>query len=144
MRSSRSILDFIALLGIFMFIFSLLGMQLFGNSSFKDMDGNIVLQKDLATRYKAEVLTPVQESFDNIIISINTIYRIMTGEGDGWSDVMYKNLSPKGKNWGIYSLFFVITRAFCTNVMLSLFTAILCNSFSGRESDEKEVKLSHS
>lgn len=47
----RSILDFIMLLSLFMYIFSLLGMQLFGNQSFVDMDGQIVLKNELPYRY---------------------------------------------------------------------------------------------
>ena len=38
-QSMRSILDFLMLLSLFMYIFSLLGMQLFGSQSYEDMDG---------------------------------------------------------------------------------------------------------
>jgi hypothetical protein len=38
MNSMRALIDFMLLLGLFMFIFSLLGMQLFGNQSYEDMD----------------------------------------------------------------------------------------------------------
>jgi len=58
------------------------------------------LKEDLPERNSNEVLYPIPESFDNILISINTVYRIMTGEGQGWSYIMYKNLRPLGEKWG--------------------------------------------
>lgn len=113
-RSVSQILDFVALLGLFMFIFSLLGMQLFGSRAFTDMDGEIVPGDELVERYSTEILQPVTMSFDNIYKSCNSIYRIITGQGGGWSLVMYENLRPVRGEWGLYSLYFVLTRALGT------------------------------
>jgi hypothetical protein len=47
---------FTMLLVLFMYIFSLLGMQLFGTYSYMDLEGNAVLKNELVERYPSEVL----------------------------------------------------------------------------------------
>ena len=96
---------FTMLLVLFMYIFSLLGMQLFGNFSYMDLDGNPVLKDDLVKRYSTEILLPTRWSFDNIWQSMTTIYVIIMS--DGWNWVMYQNILPNGDGWPLFSLFFV-------------------------------------
>lgn len=87
LESLEGIFYFGLLLLLFMYIFSLLGMQLFGNLSYQDLDGNSVLKDELVDRYKTEILVPIRVSFDNIWQSMNTIYVIIMS--DGWNWVMY-------------------------------------------------------
>ena len=70
-----------------------------------------MLKHELPQRYQKEVLKPIKLGFDNIYVSINTIYRIITGEGDGWSYAMFQNLRPLGQHWGLYSVYFIVVRA---------------------------------
>lgn len=121
--SLEGIIYFGLLLLLFIYIFSLLGMQLFGNLSYKDLDGNSVLKDELVDRHKTEILIPIRVSFDNIWQSMNTIYVIIMG--DGWNYVMYENVLPRGDKWVPYCLFFVMMQILGNKIMLSLFTAIL-------------------
>lgn len=114
---------FTMLLLLFMYIFSLLGMQLFGNFSFRDLEGNSVLKDELVERYENEILLSTRWSFDNIWQSMTSIYVIIMS--DGWNWVMYDNILPNGSGWPMFSLFFVFMQVFGNKVMLSLFTAIL-------------------
>lgn len=133
--SLEGIAVFTLLLLLFMYIFSLLGMQLFGHYSYFDVDGNSVLKDELVERYTSEVLIPTRTSFNNIWQSMNTIYVIIVG--DGWNYVMYENVLPSGNNWKIYSVFFVAMQVLGNQVMLSLFTAILLSNFEGGDDDEE-------
>lgn len=95
------------LLGMFMYIFSLFGMELFGKRANKDIEGLIIPQEELAETYhRGEVVTPIRLSFDNIYLSMNTIFVICMA--DGWNWVMYENVLPFGDKWWMYSIFFCI------------------------------------
>lgn len=88
-KAMSAIIDYVALLALFMFIFSLLGMQLFGQQTYEDLNGNIVLANELPARMQTEVLLPVHMNFNNILISINSVYCIITGQNSGWSGIMF-------------------------------------------------------
>jgi Ion transport protein len=105
---------------------------LFGNFSYKDLEGNSVLKDDLVDRFSQEVLIPTRWSFDNIWKSMTTIYVIIMS--DGWNIVMYENILPNGLGMWSFSLFFVFMQIFGNKIMLSLFTAILLENFD--EDDE--------
>ena len=134
LASLEGIFYFSMLLLLFMYIFSLLGMQFFGKYTFKDLDGQAVLKDELVERYNKEILEPIRWSFDNIWLSMNTIYVIIMS--DGWNIVMYENVLPFGDKWAPYSLFFVLMQVLGTKVMLSLFTAILLQNFEGSTEEE--------
>jgi voltage-dependent calcium channel L type alpha-1F len=93
-----------------------------------------VLKNELVERYNKEILEPTRWSFDNIWLSMNTIYVIIMG--DGWNIVMYENVLPFGGKWAPYSIFFVLMQALGNKVMLSLFTAILLQNFEGSTEEE--------
>ena len=131
---------FTILLLLFMYIFSLLGMQIFANYSYVDIEGNAILKEELAERFldPSDILIPIRTSFDNIWKSMNTIFVIM--QADGWNIVMYQNILPNyNNNWPLYSLFFCVTFVLGNKVMLSLFTAILLSNFEGGDDSEDEA-----
>lgn len=104
--SLEGVSNFAFLLVLFLFVFALLGMQLFNNRSFMDLDGNSVPFEELNERRETEILVPLRASFDNLWKAMNTIYIIIIG--DGWNWVMYENILPQSANRVLYSAFFVV------------------------------------
>jgi voltage-dependent calcium channel L type alpha-1D len=121
--SLEGIFYFTMLLLLFMYIFSLLGMQFFGKLAYRDLDGHTVLKNELVERYNKEILVPTRWSFNNIWHSMTSIYVIIMS--DGWNIIMYENVLPFGMKSMPYTLFFVFVQIMGSKVMLSLFTAIL-------------------
>ena len=86
-KSIESMVPFSFLLILFIYIFSLLGMSFFGNDTFIDINGNIVLKNELVERYASEDLISVRSSFNNIYFAMNTVFVIIMA--DGWNFIMY-------------------------------------------------------
>ena len=96
------------------------------------------MHDEIIETYKLEVLIPTRLSFDNIYLSMNTIFVIIMG--DGWNVVMYENTIGTGATWAPYAIFFVILFTLGNKIMLSLFTAILLSNFDddGEGDEPKE------
>lgn len=133
--SIEGVSNFSLLLLLFIFVFALLGMQLFCSLAYQDLDGNAVPVSELNQRRETEILIPLRTSFDNIWQAMNSIYVIIMG--DGWNWVMYENVLPFGTGWRNYAIFFVFISVFGNKVMLSLFCAILLENFEAKN-DESE------
>ena len=127
MNAISSILSLLLLLTLFVFIFALLGMQLFGGS-FNFPDGRPT------------------SNFDTIVPSLLTVFQILTGED--WNQVMYTAINSKGgreANGHIYCLYFVVLTLLGDYTLLNVFLAIACDSLdqaaalTEAEEAEKEV-----
>jgi len=73
----RTIFSLLLLLLVFLFIFSLLGMQFFGGDFPTDVNGH-----------------PQRPNFDNIWMATLSVFQCLTGED--WNDVMYTSIDAKG------------------------------------------------
>ena len=122
------------LLLLFIYIFSLLGMSFFGNLTFVDLNGNIVLKNELNERYSSEILIPIRSSFNNIYLAMNTVFVIIMA--DGWNTIMYYNILPFGDKWPKYSIYFVILFIIGHYLIFNIFTAMLINHFEEECDDE--------
>eukprot|EP00094_Tigriopus_californicus_P013635 TCALIF_13192-PA protein Name:"Similar to CAC Voltage-dependent calcium channel type A subunit alpha-1 (Apis mellifera)" AED:0.16 eAED:0.16 QI:0/0.61/0.47/0.84/0.77/0.89/19/0/1097 len=123
MNALSSIMSLLFLLFLFIFIFALLGMQLFGGS-FNFDDG-----------------TPTS----NFNTAINALLTVLTEED--WNNVMYTAIISQGgrKNGGlVYSLYFVMLTLCGNYCLLNVFLAIACDSLdqaaelTANEEAEKE------
>eukprot|EP01043_Picozoa_sp_COSAG02_P046569 COSAG02_NODE_4370_length_5442_cov_338.841475_1_plen_851_part_00 len=94
-----------ALAGLFMFIFAVLGMQLFGGE-FDDFD-----QKPRA-------------HYDSFTVAFTTTFQVMTF--DSWQIVMYDAIRAKG---GAYALYFVVWVIVGSMVMLNLLLVIILDVY---------------
>lgn len=92
--SLEGVSNFAMLLILFIFVIALLGMQLFDNQCFKDLDGNAVPIEELKERRETEILIPLRASFDTLWQAMNTVYISIIG--DGWNWVMYDHVLPFG------------------------------------------------
>lgn len=121
---SRSLQKFIyiaMLLFILIFIYSLLGMQIFsGQFNFPN--------------------NPYRESFDGFFWSFLSVFQIMTVEN--WNDVLYLAMHS-GANTFI-SLLYLVSWIFIGNyIFLNLFLAILLDEFSSAETEKDQKELNH-
>ncbi|CAB4055192.1 CACNA1B [Lepeophtheirus salmonis] len=110
MNALSSIMSLLFLLFLFIFIFALLGMQLFGGSfNFPDE-------------------TPTS-NFNTIINALLTVFQVLTEED--WNNVMYTAIVSQGgrHNGGIiYSIYFVMLTLLGNYCLLNVFLAIACDS----------------
>merc|ERR550519_3266531 len=90
MNALSSIMSLLFLLFLFIFIFALLGMQLFGGSfNFPDAKPT--------------------SNFDTVITALLTVFQVLTEED--WNHVMYTSIVSQGGRSGggiVYSIYFVL------------------------------------
>ena len=101
------------LLGLFMYIFTLLGMQLFA--------GNLAFGDD--SLYNPNGVIP-RENFDSFWEAFLTVFIMMIG--DGWNNIMYNGMLSQGNFVWIYHC---LLYAFGSIIMINLFLAILLSNF---------------
>lgn len=152
MASLKDLVWYAALLFLFMFIFALLGMELFAMQCKYDEDdelikGSVAIQEVYAN---GEVLNSPRENFDTIDQALTTIFIVIVGED--WNWVLYAFVRAKGYDSMVmyYLVIFYFTFLMILgNIMLfSLFTAILLANFEGDMSEQiqqaKEKSLAES
>jgi len=106
--------NFCLLLGLFMFIYAILGMYLFG-AKFDDDDDD------------------ARSNFNNFYRSFITVFQLLTIED--WPGVMYNAVAATS----YVSVFYFLTLLTFGNYILSnLFIAILLDSFAARAAEEEE------
>ncbi|OQV25674.1 Voltage-dependent L-type calcium channel subunit alpha-1C [Hypsibius exemplaris] len=129
LNSIRSIVSLLLLLFLFILIFALLGMQLFGGKfSFEDET------------------EPYRNNFDSFWQALLTVFQILTGED--WNEVMYKGIEAFGgvNSIGALSSLFFIVLFICGNyILLNVFLAIAVDNLGDAEdmsdADKEEEEL---
>ena len=105
--------NFTVLLGLFIYVYSLLGMQFFA--------GKLKFNKE--GYYDPNGESP-REHFDHLGWAFLTIFSILVG--DNWNEVMYNCIRSVGFSSSIYFVFLVVLGNF---ILLNLFLAILLGNF---------------
>lgn len=126
----KDVSTFSVLLMLFMFIFSLLGMELFGH---KVLFYNDLPVKPNDTNF-SEALPP-RPNFDNLGMSIASVFAVAIG--DDWNYFMALAFRAEGL---IAIIFYPIVFIFMNLVLLNLFLAILLQNFENRERLGKRVE----
>ncbi|XP_075051737.1 voltage-dependent L-type calcium channel subunit alpha-1S [Mixophyes fleayi] len=116
LNSVRSIASLLLLLFLFMIIFALLGMQMFGGKfDFED--------------------TEIRRStFDNFPQALITVFQILTGED--WNSVMYNGIMAYGgpSSPGMYVCIYFVILFVCGNyILLNVFLAIAVDNLAEAE-----------
>ena len=107
------------LLGIIIFIFALVGMQLYaGEFSDANFDGDAP-----------------SAHFDNLWWSFVTVFQILTGEN--WNEVLYNGMHVNG---AIAVTYFLLLSVIGNYVILNLFLAILLEQFEAEDEEEALAK----
>ncbi|NWQ65057.1 CAC1H protein, partial [Neopipo cinnamomea] len=127
MKTMDNVATFCMLLMLFIFIFSILGMHLFGcKFSLKTDTGDTV---------------PDRKNFDSLLWAIVTVFQILTQED--WNVVLYNGMASTS-SWA--ALYFVALMTFGNYVLFNLLVAILVEGFQAEgdatRSDTDEDKAS--
>uniref|UniRef100_A0A8C2YCE9 Calcium voltage-gated channel subunit alpha1 I n=1 Tax=Coturnix japonica TaxID=93934 RepID=A0A8C2YCE9_COTJA len=115
MKTMDNVATFCMLLMLFIFIFSILGMHIFGcKFSLKTDTGDTV---------------PDRKNFDSLLWAIVTVFQILTQED--WNVVLYNGMASTSP-WA--SLYFVALMTFGNYVLFNLLVAILVEGFQAEVS----------
>ena len=123
---------FLVLFALFIFIFMLIGMELYAYK--------IGFSGDKPASEAAIIASPglsPRTNFNNAFNSLVTIFIVAVGED--WNYVMYdyyRALKPTNPNFATFSiLFFVVMYIMMNILLLNLFLAILLSSYSSKPKD---------
>jgi hypothetical protein len=118
--------DYTILLGLFVYVFALLGMSFFaGKVKFND-DGDVDLENGTSPR----------ANFDRLGWAALTVFEVMIGEN--WNGVMYDHMRTVG---GASCIYFIALVIFGNIIMLNLFLAILLGNFDRARSFGEKKKI---
>ncbi|XP_061544364.1 calcium channel, voltage-dependent, L type, alpha 1D subunit, a isoform X2 [Phycodurus eques] len=126
LNSMKSIASLLLLLFLFIIIFSLLGMQVFGG------------------KFNFDETQTKRSTFDNFPQALLTVFQILTGED--WNAVMYDGIMAYGgpSSSGMILCFYFIILFICGNyILLNVFLAIAVDNLADAESlntDEGDKK----
>ncbi|XP_072167756.1 voltage-dependent T-type calcium channel subunit alpha-1H-like [Diadema setosum] len=117
LRTMDNVATFFSLLALFIFIFSILGMHIFGCKFCNYEDGERICDR---------------KNFDSLLWAVVTVFQILTQED--WNVVLYNGMS-RTTPWA--ALYFIALMTFGNYVLFNLLVAILVEGFSA----EKEANL---
>uniref|UniRef100_A0A8C7V4Q0 Voltage-dependent L-type calcium channel subunit alpha n=1 Tax=Oncorhynchus mykiss TaxID=8022 RepID=A0A8C7V4Q0_ONCMY len=117
LNSMKSIASLLLLLFLFIIIFSLLGMQLFGG------------------KFNFDETITKRSTFDNFPQALLTVFQILTGED--WNAVMYDGIMAYGGPFSsgmVVSIYFIILFVCGNYILLNVFLAIAVDNLADAES----------
>uniref|UniRef100_A0A8C7G282 Voltage-dependent T-type calcium channel subunit alpha n=2 Tax=Oncorhynchus TaxID=8016 RepID=A0A8C7G282_ONCKI len=119
MKTMDNVATFCMLLMLFIFIFSILGMHLFGCKFGSERDGDTL---------------PDRKNFDTLLWAIVTVFQILTQED--WNKVLYNGMASTTP---VAALYFIALMTFGNYVLFNLLVAILVEGFQTEGEDSKSV-----
>ncbi|XP_026717156.1 voltage-dependent T-type calcium channel subunit alpha-1G isoform X12 [Athene cunicularia] len=126
MKTMDNVATFCMLLMLFIFIFSILGMHLFGCKFASERDGDTL---------------PDRKNFDSLLWAIVTVFQILTQED--WNKVLYNGMASTS-SWA--ALYFIALMTFGNYVLFNLLVAILVEGFQTEgdaSKSDSEMDLFH-
>nr|XP_056723088.1 voltage-dependent T-type calcium channel subunit alpha-1G isoform X3 [Euleptes europaea] len=119
MKTMDNVATFCMLLMLFIFIFSILGMHLFGCKFASERDGDTL---------------PDRKNFDSLLWAIVTVFQILTQED--WNKVLYNGMASTS-SWA--ALYFIALMTFGNYVLFNLLVAILVEGFQTEEITKRDA-----
>ncbi|XP_028331534.1 voltage-dependent T-type calcium channel subunit alpha-1G isoform X4 [Gouania willdenowi] len=123
MKTMDNVATFCMLLMLFIFIFSILGMHLFGCKFGSERDGDTL---------------PDRKNFDSLLWAIVTVFQILTQED--WNKVLYNGMASTSP---VAALYFIALMTFGNYVLFNLLVAILVEGFQTEEVTKREDLHAH-
>ncbi|KAJ8363615.1 hypothetical protein SKAU_G00124460 [Synaphobranchus kaupii] len=120
MKTMDNVATFCMLLMLFIFIFSILGMHLFGCKFGSERDGDTL---------------PDRKNFDSLLWAIVTVFQILTQED--WNKVLYNGMASTSP-WA--ALYFIALMTFGNYALFNLLVAILVEGVPNGVSEQQEGK----
>uniref|UniRef100_A0A7N6ASD9 Voltage-dependent T-type calcium channel subunit alpha n=1 Tax=Anabas testudineus TaxID=64144 RepID=A0A7N6ASD9_ANATE len=114
MKTMDNVATFCMLLMLFIFIFSILGMHLFGCKFGSESNGDTL---------------PDRKNFDSLLWAIVTVFQILTQED--WNKVLYNGMASTSP---VAALYFIALMTFGNYVLFNLLVAILVEGFQAEAS----------
>ncbi|XP_055678127.1 voltage-dependent T-type calcium channel subunit alpha-1G isoform X3 [Lutzomyia longipalpis] len=135
LRTMDNVAIFFSLLILFIFIFSILGMYLFGGKFCKFMDGTGQERECTCPEIvsKHPLCECDRKHFNNILWATVTVFQILTQED--WNVVLFNGME-KTSHWA--ALYFVALMTFGNYVLFNLLVAILVEGFSSERNERRE------
>ncbi|KAL9871929.1 ca[2+]-channel protein alpha[[1]] subunit T isoform 1-T4 [Glossina fuscipes fuscipes] len=136
LRTMDNVAVFFSLLVLFIFIFSILGMYLFGGKFCKFMDETTGIERECTC---PEIISKHpqcecdRKHFNNILWATVTVFQILTQED--WNVVLFNGME-KTSHWA--ALYFVALMTFGNYVLFNLLVAILVEGFSSERNERRE------
>lgn len=121
-KSLKDISNFGVLLFLFLYIYALLGMELFANQARYDWWGNVILDIPAAVQAGTIMYVP-HYNFDNIYNALVVVFCAILGED--WNNSMYSFIITQAVSDWIVMFYFFTLMVIGNTMLLSLFTAIL-------------------
>ncbi|XP_045772342.1 voltage-dependent T-type calcium channel subunit alpha-1G-like isoform X3 [Maniola jurtina] len=119
LRTMDNVAVFFSLLVLFIFIFSILGMNIFGcKFCKKDEEGDLECDR---------------KNFDTLLWAFVTVFQVLTQED--WNVVLFNGME-KTSHWA--ALYFVTLMTFGNYVLFNLLVAILVEGFSSERNERRE------
>ncbi|CAH2234985.1 jg18984 [Pararge aegeria aegeria] len=119
LRTMDNVAVFFSLLVLFIFIFSILGMNIFGCKFCKnDEEGDLECDR---------------KNFDTLLWAFVTVFQVLTQED--WNVVLFNGME-KTSHWA--ALYFVALMTFGNYVLFNLLVAILVEGFSSERNERRE------
>ncbi|EDV92308.1 GH24843 [Drosophila grimshawi] len=118
LRTMDNVAVFFSLLVLFIFIFSILGMNLFGCKFCEKINGEKICDR---------------KNFDSLLWALVTVFQILTQED--WNVVLFNGME-KTSHWA--ALYFVALMTFGNYVLFNLLVAILVEGFSSERNERRE------
>ncbi|XP_055388606.1 uncharacterized protein LOC129617143 isoform X3 [Condylostylus longicornis] len=118
LRTMDNVAVFFSLLVLFIFIFSILGMNLFGCKFCEKANDKSTCDR---------------KNFDSLLWAIVTVFQILTQED--WNVVLFNGME-KTSHWA--ALYFVALMTFGNYVLFNLLVAILVEGFSSERNERRE------
>uniref|UniRef100_A0A096M832 Voltage-dependent T-type calcium channel subunit alpha n=1 Tax=Poecilia formosa TaxID=48698 RepID=A0A096M832_POEFO len=119
MKTMDNVATFCMLLMLFIFIFSILGMHLFGCKFGSERDGDTL---------------PDRKNFDSLLWAIVTVFQILTQED--WNKVLYNGMASTSP---VAALYFIALMTFGNYVLFNLLVAILVEGFQTEKGDASKT-----
>ncbi|XP_021706156.1 voltage-dependent T-type calcium channel subunit alpha-1G isoform X2 [Aedes aegypti] len=135
LRTMDNVAIFFSLLILFIFIFSILGMYLFGGKFCKFVDETGQERECTCPEIvsKHPLCECDRKHFNNILWATVTVFQILTQED--WNVVLFNGME-KTSHWA--ALYFVTLMTFGNYVLFNLLVAILVEGFSSERNERRE------
>ena len=128
-KSLKDISQFTILLVLFMYIFALLGMELFANMALENEDGDLIYgEQAIQELYSSgDWYTFPRDNWNNVGWALTTVFILIIGEDWNWTMYTWVRAYGAGStsNEVIAILFFILIMVVGNIVLFSVFTAIL-------------------
>ena len=123
-KSLKDISNFSVLLVLFMFVYTLLGMEIFSYSVMFNEAGEVTTKLSEGEYPRA--------NFNYFVLAFTSVFIVLAGED--WNTVMYDHVRATN---GTSVIFFVSLVILGNFILLNLFLAILLKNFEEKDEDEE-------